>query len=173
MGILIRAATQQDLPEIVRLDREIFGWYGAAEQPEIIRARLQVFPAGFIVAEADGAAGGRRKGEPGIAGYASSETWADYREPALDEDPRQTHVPGGRVFCITTLAVNPPHQGRGVGRTLLAALVGIARHARCAEIRLETAHAADFYRRNGFETLGQREQRTIPLTVMRLDLREL
>lgn len=172
MGVSIRGATTEDLAEILRLDQKIFGSYGAAEKPEVIRARLAVFPAGFIVAEVDGVSRKRGAGNSTIAGFASSEKWASYREPALDEDPNLAHVPGGRVFCITTLAVNPAYQGQGVGRVLLAALVGIARHAQCVEIRLETARAADFYRRSGFETIGQREQRNIPMTIMRLDLRD-
>ena len=61
----IRPAYRADLPQVIQLDSAAFSPYGTAESPEVIRARQQVFPAGFVVAEADGR----------IIGYGSAEEW--------------------------------------------------------------------------------------------------
>ena len=90
-SFLIRPATPEDMPQVIQLDFEAFSPYGTAESPEIIRARQQVFPQGFIVAEKDGR----------IVGYGSSEKWSAMREPGLDENPYDTHDPNGPIFCIT------------------------------------------------------------------------
>lgn len=156
----IRHARTADLPAIIALDQALFGWYGADEKPETIRARLSVYPAGFFVAEVDGA----------VAGYTSTEKWGALREPALDEDPAYTHDPDGSILCITTLAVNAEYQGRKLGARLLDRLIGLARQEGCTQIVLETAHAAAFYTRRGFEIAGKREERGIQLQILRLRL---
>jgi ribosomal protein S18 acetylase RimI-like enzyme len=162
--ISVRAAQASDLPQIIALDQAIFGWYGADEDPAVIRARLAVFPAGFIVLEEV------REEAGALVGYASAEKWTTAREPALDEDPHLTHDPAGRIFCITTLAVQKSHQGRGLGKLLLDRLIAIAKNEQCTRIVLETAHAEQFYRRHGFEKIGERTQRGIRLPILALRL---
>ena len=152
----IRLATPHDLPQIVTLDQALFGWYGAAESPAVIRARLAIFPAGFVVLEDD----------EEFLGYASSEKWLTRRSPALDEDPWQTHQSEGRIFCITTLALKPEAQGRRLGTHLLNHLLTLATEQGCTEMILETAHAAGFYLRHGFSQLAVREERGIKLVVL-------
>ena len=80
-----------------------------------------------------------------------------------------THHPDGEIFCITTLAVRPGHQGRGFGKALLDRLLMIARDQACTHIMLETAHAADFYRRLDFQQVGERYQRGIKLLVFQFE----
>ncbi|MCL4862442.1 MAG: GNAT family N-acetyltransferase, partial [Caldilineaceae bacterium] len=162
----LRPATLADLPQIIALDQAIFGPYGADEDPAVIRARLEVFPAGCIVLEER-----TEEGEPGaILGYLTTEKWATPREPALDEDPHTTHAPHGRILNITTLAVHPAHQNRGLGQRLLDEAIAIARREGCEQIILETAHAERFYLRHGFAKLGERQQRGIILHVMQRSL---
>ena len=88
----MRPATLADWPGITALDQKIFGAYGAQEEPAIIRSRLATFPQGCTVLES--VPGSE---PPFIAGYLTTEKWAELREPALDEDPRQSHQPDGRV----------------------------------------------------------------------------
>ena len=161
----MRPATLEDWPGIAALDQEIFGAYGAQEEPAIIRSRLVTFPRGCAVLE--GACG---DGRPFIAGYLTTEKWAELREPALDEDPQESHRPDGRVLNITTLAVAPACQNQGLGARLLDCAIGIARQEGCRQIILETAHAERFYLRHRFRRVGARTERGIRLAIMVLDL---
>ena len=161
----IRPATLEDWPGIVALDREIFGAYGAQEEPAIIRSRLVTFPQGCAVLE--GTYGG---GTPFIAGYLTTEKWAELREPALDEDPQDSHQPDGQVLNITTLAVAPACQNQGLGPRLLHCAIDIARQESCRQIILETAHAEQFYLRHRFQRTGVRTERGISMAIMVLDL---
>ena len=55
----MRPAALEDWPAIVALDQEIFGAYGAQEEPDIIRSRLVTFPQGCAVLEGSAATGAR------------------------------------------------------------------------------------------------------------------
>ena len=161
----MRPAALEDWSAIVALDQEIFGAYGAQEEPAIIRSRLKTFPQGCAVLE-----GERGDGHPFIAGYLTTEKWAELREPALDEDPQKSHRPDGRVLCITTLAVAPGCQNQGLGPRLLDCAITIARQEGCRQIILETAHAERFYLRHRFRRTGARTERGIRMAIMVLDL---
>lgn len=170
-AVTLRQATVDDWAQIVALDQLIFGSYGAQEDPEIIRARLSLFPAGCAVLEelsvrSDG--NGMLQGQ--ILGYLTTEKWATIREPALDEDPYQTHQPTGTVLNITTLAIAPEHQKHMLGGRLVDHAIAVARQERCTTIILETAHAEQFYLRHHFTKLGERRQRGILLHIMRYTL---
>ena len=123
----MRPATLEDWPGIAALDQEIFGAYGAQEEPAIIRSRLVTFPQGCAVL-----AGGCGDGRPFIVGYLTTEKWAELREPALDEDPQESHRPDGRVLNITTLAVAPVCQNQGLGARLLDCMPSASRGRRIA-----------------------------------------
>lgn len=164
--VTIRQATAADLPQIIALDQEIFGAYGAEESPDVIKARLEVFPAGCVVLEerADNGATSH------LLGYLTTEKWDALREPALDEDPRLTHRPTGSVLNITTLAIAPQQQKRGLGAQLLTYSIALAQRETCTEIVLETAWAEHFYQRYGFVKIGESTQRNIRLHVMHYSL---
>lgn len=161
----MRPASLEDWPDIVALDQDIFGAYGAQEEPAIIRSRLATFPQGCVVLE-----GERGDEPPFIAGYLTTEKWAEPREPALDEDPQESHQPDGHVLNITTLAVAPNCQNQGLGVRLLDRAVAIARQEGCRQIILETAHAERFYLRHRFRRTGVRMERGIRMAIMLLDL---
>ena len=161
----MRPAMLADWPDIAALDQEIFGAYGAQEEPAIIRSRLVTFGQGCAVLE--GACG---DGRPFIAGYLTTEKWAELREPALDEDPQESHRPDGGVLNITTLAVAPACQNLGLGARLLDSAIAIARQEGCRQIILETAHAERFYLRHRFRRIGARTERGIRMAIMVLDL---
>ena len=162
----LRPATATDLPQIIALDQEIFGGYGADESPAVIASRLALFPAGCVVLT-DAAAQGETET---IVGYLTTEKWATLREPALDEDPRLTHEPSGTILNITTLAIAPSQQGRGLGSQLVAQAIALAQREGCATIVLETAWAARFYEQHGFTVWGERCQRNILLQIMHYSL---
>ncbi|HKR48464.1 MAG TPA: ribosomal protein S18-alanine N-acetyltransferase [Pseudonocardiaceae bacterium] len=58
---------------------------------------------------------------------------------------------------IHTLAVDPAHQGRGIGRALLRALLDHAAGATVfLEVRTDNESAIQLYRSEGFEVIGTR-----------------
>lgn len=160
--VTIRQATMTDLPQILALDQAIFGGYGAEESPAVIQARLEVFPVGCVVLVEPIATGSQAQ----VLGYLTTEKWATMREPALDEDPRSTHQPLGTILNITTLAIAPQQQQRGLGSQLLHHAIVLAKHEACTAIVLETAWAEQFYSRHRFIKIGTRQQRGILLAVM-------
>ena len=162
---LMRSARLEDWASLVALDQEIFGAYGAQEEEATIRSRLLTFPQGCAALEGDCG-----DGRPFIAGYLTTEKWADLREPSLDEDPQESHHPNGRVLNITTLAVAPACQNQGLGARLLARAVSIAQQEGCTQIILETAHAEQFYLRHRFRRIGERTERGIRLAILLLEL---
>lgn len=153
---MIRQATSDDLAAILAIDQEAFASYGTTEDHDVFAARLEAFPAGCLVATRDGT----------VIGYATAETWHTEREPALNEDPRQTHQPGGQVWCITAMAVTRAMQNQGVGTTLLNEQMVLARQYRARRILLETTHAQPFYAHRGFSLWQTREQGGVILSVM-------
>ena len=164
-NVTLRQATIDDCAQIVALDQLIFGSYGAQEDPEIICARLTIFPAGCAVLEETYATptGAMQRQ---ILGYLTTEKWSTIREPALDEDPYQTHQPTGTVLNVTTLAIAPDQQKRRLGGRLVDHAIAVARQEECTMIILETAHAEKFYQQHQFTKLGERQQRGILLHIM-------
>ena len=158
--ILVRNAREQDIPTVVEIDTEAFSAYGTAEKPETFQLRLTAFPDGFIILVA----------ENEIAAYGCSEKWLDEREPGLDENPVATHQPGGRILCITAMAVKKKYQGRDYGLLVLDKLLEIAHNEGCRKIVLETTHAQDLYQKRGFKTVKNRTERGTSLDVMSLDI---
>lgn len=160
--VILRQATIDDLPQIIALDQAIFGSYGADEDPAVIAARLEVFPSGCVVLVEST----QPVADLPLLGYLTTEKWQTLREPALDEDPRLTHQPTGTILNITTLAIAPIHQNRGLGAQLIDYALTLAYREECTAIVLETAWAARFYERHGFTKLGERRQREILLQIM-------
>ena len=158
--ILVRNAREQDIPAVLEIDTETFTPYGTAEKPETFQHRLTAFPDGFIILVA----------EHEIAAYGCSEKWLTEREPGLDEDPLKTHQPGGRILCITAIAVKKKFQGRGYSTLVLDKLLEIAHNQGCRKIILETTHAQDLYLKRGFKTVQNRTERGVSLDVMSLDI---
>ena len=158
--LTIRQATQADLPTILKLDKEIFGAYGGEEDPEIISARLAVFPQGCAIFEAQ--QGEREE----IIGYATTEKWSTLRDPSLNENPFETHDPTGSVLNITTLAITSANQGRSYGGEGLRWIEQFGISESCREIVLETANARRFYEKHGYRLIGERDERGYPLYIM-------
>lgn len=149
------------------MDQAIFGRYGADEAPTTIQARLEIFSDGCAVIEVTQPSA---TAATAVVAYLTTEKWATLREPALNEDPRLIHQPNGDILNITTLAVSPDHQQRGLGEWLLTYAINVARAEGCHTVILETAYAERFYLRNGFVTTGRRQQRGIDLAIMKRNL---
>jgi ribosomal protein S18 acetylase RimI-like enzyme len=159
--VLIRQAEFEDLHAVVEIDSEAFSPYGTTEKPETFYLRWRIFQNGFIVLFRDGE----------LVGYGCSEKWAMEREPALDQNPLDTHDEEGKIFCITAMAVRKKYRRNGYGLAILDELIKIARQEACTTILLETTHAQGLYEKRNFRTVRTRDERGIALDVMALDLK--
>lgn len=83
-------------------------------------------------------------------------------------DALAAHHPVERHWYLGTLGVDPPHQGRGAGRRLLAAFVERA-DADGTPAWLETDREANvgFYRQQGFVVTGEVRVLDTPIWLMR------
>jgi ribosomal-protein-alanine N-acetyltransferase len=133
MTYRLRPMVESDVDQIVPIEAELF----AGDPPwsaEQFRSELAGVPETRWYAIAEDEAGE-------LAGYAG------LRE-----------VDG--VADVQTIAVVPAHQGRGLGTTLLEALIDETRRRRARELLLEVRADNDlaivFYQRHGFERIARR-----------------
>ncbi|MEY9215216.1 ribosomal protein S18-alanine N-acetyltransferase [Thermobifida halotolerans] len=130
MSTVLRPMTADDVAEVMALEHELFP--DDAWTEGMLRDELAQPDRHYLVARDDG---GR------IVGYAG-----------LRAVP-----PEGDV---QTMAVAPDRWGRGIGRTLLSALLDEARRrgisAVFLEVRSDNPRAQDLYRRFGFTEIGVR-----------------
>lgn len=160
LNVKIRLAEQDDIIHACDIDAEAFSPYGTAELPSVIKDRWHVFPQGFIVAQYENL----------IVGYGTSEKWLSEREPAMNENPSESHHPEGIIFCVTAMAVRKEWRRRGVGSAILESLIQIAKAEKCRAILLETTHAQSFYLKRGFQITGGRGQMDADLAILKLVL---
>ena len=148
--VVLRRLTSEDVPALTALERELFGAgaWSAAMLAEEIHG-----PGRWYVGAVD------PHREPVLVGYAG--LWSD-----------------GTDATVMTIGVARAHQGRGVGGTLLAALVDRARHERARSVllavRVDNEPALALYEPFGLERMGRRRGYYQPENVdawsMRLDL---
>jgi ribosomal-protein-alanine N-acetyltransferase len=130
--VALRAMTSADLPGILELEHALFG--EEAWSVQMLEGELAQQPASrhYLVAQDDAA----------IAGYGGL-------------------LAAGTQADILTLAVAADHWGRGIGSSLLAALLAEAQRRSCREVflevRIDNARAQRLYRRYGFEQIGIRK----------------
>ena len=162
-GTLLRPMLSADLASVLALENELFPddpWSAQMFTEEVAQppsARL------YLVAEADDASGPvAATAGPGVAGYAG-----------------MMFLPGGVQADVLTIAVARAYWGRGIGSTLLSALLQAAVGRGCTEVFLEVREdnprARGLYLRRGFEEIGVRrgyyQPSGVDAIVMRKDLR--
>ena len=132
-GVVVRPLTRADLPDLERLERELFeagAWSRAALTEELDG------PDRWYIGSQDVASGA-------LVGYAG--LWFD-----------------GVDAQVMTLGTACGHQGRGVGAVLLAALLERAREVGAAhvylEVRVDNDAALRLYERAGFVRMGRRRR---------------
>ena len=152
VGVELRPLTLEDVPVLTALERELFG--SGAWSPAMLAEELHA-PGRWYVGAVDPDPSGQRT----LVGYAG--LWSD-----------------GTDATVMTIGVTAAHQGRGVGRVLLAALLEEARRERAAsvllEVRVDNAAALALYERFGFTRMGRRrgyyQPENVDAWTMRLDL---
>jgi ribosomal-protein-alanine N-acetyltransferase len=133
-GYLIRRATRDDLPEVIRLNRENLPENYSEDFFEDV---LESNPDSFLVAEGDG---GR------LVGYIMCRVEVGF--PLVGRSPitRKGHV--------ISIAVDPGHRRRGLGTALMTEGMRALRARGCSEVYLEVRvsnePAISLYRRLGF-----------------------
>jgi len=149
----LRPLTTADVPRVLELERELFG--AGAWSEWMVRDELAGRDRVYLALEDEDVEGG-----PLLVGYAGS--WFD----GLDAQ-------------VMTIGVARSHQGRGLGRRLLEALLEHERGRRARqvflEVRVDNEQAIGLYESMGFERLGVRrgyyQPENVDALTMRLALR--
>lgn len=126
---VVRPATEEDIPDIVRILNDAFAeyeWFAHTTQ-EAYRRRIRDLRPALLVAEASGR----------IVGFAEGRV--------------RRMLDGSLTGYVDTIAVDPAHRGRGLGKALLARLINELRASGVTRVMLDAAPAAiGFYARLGF-----------------------
>jgi len=131
VDVVVRPLAAADLDQLDRLERTLFD--AAAWSRASFAEELQADGRYYL--------GAARVADGAVIGYAG--LWFD-----------------GYDAQVMTIAVAPEHQGHGLGRRLLTALVAHARELGAPqvllEVRVDNAPAIHLYRSMGFALLGRR-----------------
>jgi GNAT superfamily N-acetyltransferase len=131
--IKVRNAKLPDLPELLAIDKEIWPEFPATE--EMFRSRIETFPEGQFVAEAD-----RNIVGSVFSQLVKYEDWADkdftWNEITDYGTIRQTHNQNGDSVYGVGLAVIKRFQGTGASHLLIVNIVQLAIRLNCRYILL-------------------------------------
>ncbi|MFX1450437.1 MAG: GNAT family N-acetyltransferase [Promethearchaeota archaeon] len=140
-GILVRKASEKDLPSVENLILELITSLedkeGIEKDAAIINFKeiLKDSNSNFLIAEIDGI----------IVGFINFMT-------------RRTLLHPGPSGLIDELIVNKKYQNKGIGQHLIQKAIEISRQLGCFEIEVSTEltnkKAIDFYKKLGFEEKG-------------------
>jgi len=152
----VRLLTLDDVPRLLELETELFG--AGAWSEWMVRDELTGAGRHYVGIAEDSADPAR-----GTELVAYAGTWSD-----------------GVDAQVMTIGVAKSHQGRGLGRALLGALLEHERARRTQhvflEVRVDNERAIEMYERAGFERLGVRrgyyQPENVDALTMRLELRE-
>ena len=149
----IRRATTADLPRILEIyNASILTTTTWSDRPQTLAERAAWFEErtnradGVLVA--DEGADDEHGGGVEVVGFAA---YGEFRDTSL--------WPGYRFTVESTVHVADGHQGRGVGRALMAALVDHAAarglHVMVSAVDAENTASVDFHRSIGFVEVGR------------------
>jgi ribosomal protein S18 acetylase RimI-like enzyme len=143
--ILIREVEYADLDRCYEIESAGYAGDEAATR-EKIGKRIEVYPQGFLVLEAEGV----------IAGLINS--GATNTVQLSDESFKELigHDPDGKKIVIMSVVVHPDFQNRGLAGMLLTEFIGKMKAMAKTEIHLICqTELIDMYARHGFEYLGK------------------
>ncbi|WP_315502652.1 ribosomal protein S18-alanine N-acetyltransferase [Actinomyces radicidentis] len=142
-GPVLRPARPDDVPELARLERELFGgeaWSRALLEDELAAATATGADRVYVVVEAPG-----ESGADAVLGYAGA--WFGDGRGSAD---------------LLTIATVPAARRRGVATTMLEHLVALAAERGCEDVLLEVRASNDaaqrLYASHGFEAIGTRRR---------------
>jgi GNAT superfamily N-acetyltransferase len=134
-AILLRCAELADVPRLVELNHAAYPDLveeGVVFEASQIRAHIERFPRGQIIAEVDGAIVGAMATLvlPRAIDALSPHTWMG----VTDGGTFERHDPSGETLYLADIYVDRSAWGRGVGRALYAALFDLCRSGRWTRI---------------------------------------
>jgi ribosomal protein S18 acetylase RimI-like enzyme len=146
--VLIRPARPDDLEEATLLERRIWGRMAASLNE--LQRRLFALPEAFLLAELQRP--GRRQQ---LVGVTNGLIWTrDFPRSYSQYEkmlPSSSHNPRGDVLYISSLGVDPPLRGRGIGLKLLQESLEVGRRRHLKVARLIANHRSQqLYARAGF-----------------------
>lgn len=154
----LRACTEADLPAVLDIERRLFprdAWsmrMFVDELAGVPTTRYYLVADASTRVDATAGAGARADASTRAGAVGVSDRRAPIGYAGL-------HVAGGQADVLT-IAVHPDHWGRGIGRRLLAALLGEAVRRGATEIfldvRVDNDRARELYERAGFDRIGLR-----------------
>lgn len=155
-----------DLPSIMYIERAAF-IPPIQEKQKVFDERLELFPQGFFVLSDSSVETVTKAGHAVNAGYFCSERWLavpnDDKAFLLNHKPRKTHVRNGTVLYVSSFALLPDYQGKGIARQFfassLAALCGAETQIQTVVLLVNEEWKAALHI---YETLGFSEVRRIP-----------
>jgi ribosomal protein S18 acetylase RimI-like enzyme len=141
----LRPATANDINRISTIENACFPEAEAASLASFIK-RFAAFPECFFVLEINGE----------IVGHING---CIYDYPELPDElyaNASLHCPNGKYQTVFGLAVTPEYQRKGYASLLIQHLIKISKERGQLGVVLTCKdYLIDFYRRNGFEHLGQ------------------
>ncbi|MCX6775429.1 MAG: hypothetical protein NT130_01085 [Candidatus Micrarchaeota archaeon] len=146
----IRHATEDDLEEMVRVDRKAYGEYGASKK--LLFKKLSAFPQGLLVAEDKGR----------ITGFTVFEIMEKDDVPESFCDMKLLKPIDGRWMHPTIFTTKTDYRDKKSDSRLLLAAEKIAKSLGCVEscVPLSKNHpfrdngAFEFWEDNGYENIG-------------------
>jgi ribosomal protein S18 acetylase RimI-like enzyme len=137
--VVVRAASREDLPALLRLYRELHADDPVVDEEtaEVVWAQMQAQPGRVVLVADDGAE---------VVGTVDTYVVANLTRGARP------------ILFVENVIVSAGHRRGGVGRRLLDAALEIARSAGCYKIQLLSAAgppAPAFYEANGFRAIAR------------------
>ena len=151
----VRQAKNTDMERIMKIEENTF-IPNIQETYQTFACRMETYPQGFLVLEDDKSL---------VQGYFSSEIWDELPHHnkvfILDHDPAALHKKDGRLLYISSFALMPGMQGRGLGKLFFRECLKEVRKAspHISEIVLivsqEWGSARHIYEAMGFKAIRQ------------------
>ncbi len=143
MTLIIRPATKDDLESIEEIEKDAFPEHRRASA-KTIRKRLELFPEGFYVSEAEG----------DIVGFTTALITAELTLEELEPPDEELHDWEGSVYYLRSVAVKKKYQKKSYGKLLVEAQLRTAEYLGKKIFRFTASKdVAGFYKKLGFKKI--------------------